>query len=178
MKSTITSDPVVAEKLAVSTAAQARFRDLLSELEAALNPELAMAAATKWLNLATTADEIARAQAEIARLNDPSAANLARGRASAIAHDELGKFKATLGPLVEAGIHVLNAQLAEAESAEEAFFQAQGLPREATTVSRRWNRMADELKNLLAAINEDLPRLSSTPGPGNYGHVIDWFQTG
>jgi hypothetical protein len=168
-------DEQVQLALTAVLAEQSRYKAKLAELEPLLSPEAFRKAHHVALSQSTDPDEIARIAGNMPGI-EGTPAELARRRAQALASEAKEKLANVVKKLLEAADISLEAQFAGAVEAERLFFAQFGLPREASSVSRRYA----SLRKQVACFREDIGRWANHGGatPNAFSGIIDMVQQG
>jgi len=169
-KSRLLLEPAIRAKIKDTKRALVAFEVFLIENEDAMYPAQAIARMSQQITL-VDAKCIAGLVQSIQALSHPGALNVAQVLKNQAAV-QFEPCRAKLIELMDASVGLLRGYRADAQKEEADFFTRNGLPVEATSVSKRVNGSISELELIL---NEYRNPGSASPLPSPEGTPLTWF---
>ncbi len=174
-KDFILNDQTVRTLLQNTTAARKKLSDLYDELDVMLNPEDSVRAAKLLLSEAKTPEAIKEAQQRLFALQGEPA-KLARTQARRLISSAYNECKATVVPLLDAAIRVVESARAKAVETERAWLASQGVGYEATQVSKRYLILITQLKDMKQPYSSAAPQMLATHPRHAFSDLLAWFK--
>jgi hypothetical protein len=176
--STLLAEPTLRPLIEAAKASGAEYEVCRLENEDWCNPQNAIERKQGALSRTTDAGEIKRLLSEIAQLNSPGAQVVAQKMRGLVLH-KFEPHRGCIAQIIAEAERLVKKYQADAASTEADFFTSNGLPWEATTLSRQYAPHLAELSALKAAwsnagvTNGAIISTDSTPLARWFGIVIE-----